>query len=100
MPLLDKLSNEDKDIVIMGDFNINLINYIDDNTGNLLDTMFSQYFLLHITTAIRITRNTKTVTDNIFYNKALNNIISGNLTNIIFDHLTLFLTEPSDFSEK
>ena len=25
-PLLDKLSNENKDIMIMGDFNINLIN--------------------------------------------------------------------------
>ena len=26
MPLLDKLSNENKDIMIMGDFNVNLIN--------------------------------------------------------------------------
>ena len=49
-PLLDKLSNENKDIMIMGDFNINLINYNDDkNTGNFLDTMFSQYFLPYIT---------------------------------------------------
>ena len=30
----------------MGDFNIKLINYNDDkNTGNFLDTMFSQSFL-------------------------------------------------------
>ena len=29
-PLLDKLSNENKNIMIMGDFNINLINYNDD----------------------------------------------------------------------
>ena len=43
-PLLDKLSNENKDIMIMGDFNINLINYNDDkNTGNFLDTMFLAY---------------------------------------------------------
>ena len=34
---------ENKDIMIMGNFNINLINYNDDkNTGNFLDTMFSQ----------------------------------------------------------
>ena len=26
MPLLDKLSNENKDIMIMGDFNVNLLN--------------------------------------------------------------------------
>ena len=29
-PLLDKLSNENKDIMIMGGFNINLINYNDE----------------------------------------------------------------------
>ena len=46
-PLLDKLSNENKDIMIMGDFNINLINCNDDkNTGSFLDTMFSQSFYL------------------------------------------------------
>ena len=45
-PLLDKLSNENKDIMIMGDFNINLITYNDGkNTGNFLDTVFSQSFL-------------------------------------------------------
>ena len=46
-PLLDNLSNENKDIMVMGDFNINLITYNDDkNTGNFLDTMFSQSFFL------------------------------------------------------
>ena len=92
-PLLDKLSNENKDIMIMGDFNINLINYNDDkNTGNFLDTMFSQSFLPYITTPTRITRNTKTLINNIYYNKPVNNIIS--------DHLIQFLIEPIDFSEK
>ena len=100
-PLLDKLSNENKDIMIMCDFNINLINYNDDkNTGNFLDTVFSQSFLPYITTPTRITRNTKTLIDNIYYNKPLNNIISGNLSSIISDHLIQFLIEPLDFSEK
>ena len=100
-PLLDKLSNENKDIMFMGDFNINLINYNDDkNTGNFLDTMFSQSFLPYTTTPTRITRNTKTLADNIYYNKPLNNIISGNLSSIIFDHLIQFLIEPLYFSEK
>ena len=90
-PLLDKLSNENKDIMIMGDFNINLINYNDDkNTGNFLDRMFSQSFLPYITTSTRVTRNTKTLIDN----------ISGNLSSIISDHLIQFLIEPLDFSEK
>ena len=87
-PLLDKLSNENKDIIIMADFNINLINHNDDkNTGNFLDTMLYQSFLPYITIATRITRNTKTHIDNIYYNKPLNDIISGNLSSIISDHL-------------
>ena len=46
MSLLDKLSNENKDIVIMGDFNINLINYNNDkHSGHFFDTMLSQSFL-------------------------------------------------------
>ena len=52
----------------MGDFIINLIKHNEDqNTGNFLDTMFSQSFLPYITTPTRITRNTKTLIDNIYY---------------------------------
>ena len=99
--LLDKLCNENKDIMIMGDFNINLITYNDDkNTGNFLDTMFSQSFLPYITTPTRIIRNIETLINNIYYNKPLSNIISGNLSSIISDHLIQFLIEPLDFSEK
>ena len=72
----------------MGDFNINLINYnYDKNTGNFFDTRFSQSFLPYITTPTRITRNTKTLIDNIYYSKPLNSIISGNLSGIISDPL-------------
>ena len=47
MPLLEKLSNENKDIMIMGDFNVNLINCNDDkNISNFLDTMISHSFYL------------------------------------------------------
>ena len=46
-PLLDKLSNENQDIMIVGDFKINLLTYNDDkNTGNFLDKMFSHLFYL------------------------------------------------------
>ena len=85
----------------MGDFIINLIKHNEDqNTGNFLDTMFSQSFLPYITTPTRITRNTKTLIDNIYYNKPLNNIISGNLSRIISDHLIQFLIEPLDSLKK
>ena len=87
-PSLDKLSKENKDIMIMGDFNVNLINCNGDkNISNFLDTMFFHSFLPFITTPTRITRNTKTLIDNIFYNKPLNDIMSGNLSSIISDQL-------------
>ena len=101
MPLLGKLSDKSKNIIIMGDFNANLINLNDDkNTSNFLDAMLSHSFLSFTTTATRITRNTKTLIDNIFYNKPLNDIMSGNLSSIISDHLIQFLIEPSQFTKK
>ena len=76
MPPLNKLSNENKDIMILVNFNVNLINCNDDkNSSNFLDTMLSHSFLPFITTPTRITRNTKTLIYNIFYNKPLNDIM-------------------------
>ena len=101
MPLLEKLSNENKDIMIMGDFNVNSINCSDDkNISTFFDTMLFSSFLLFITTPTRTTRNTKTLIDNIFYKKPLNDIMSGNLSSIISDHLLQFLIEPSKFTKK
>ena len=45
-------------------------------------------------------RNTKILLDNIYHNKPLNNIFSGNLSSVFSDHLIQFLIEPLDFSEK
>ena len=97
-PLLDKLSNDNKSLMIMGDSNVNFINSNDNkNTSNFLDTMLLHSFLSFITTLTRIARNTKSLIDNIFYSKPLNNIMSGNLSSIISDHLIQFLIEPSNF---
>ena len=40
---------------------------------------------------MQITANSKTLIDNIFYNDVTKNIISGNITTSISDHLTQFL---------
>ena len=83
--------------MIMGNFNINLINYNDDkNTGNFVDTMFSMFSQ----TPTRIKKNTKTLTHNIYYKKPLNNIISGILSSIIFEQLIQFFIEAIDLLEK
>ena len=79
LPLLEKLSHENKQILIMGDFNINL-NYDHKNNANFLDTMFSYSYLLFINTPTRVTGHSKTLIDNIFYNKPMLNITAGNIS--------------------
>ena len=80
---------------------LKLINCNDDkNTSNFLAIILSHSFLLFIFTPTRITRNTKTLIDNIFSNKPYNNIMSGNLSSIMSDHLIQFLIESSKFTKK
>ena len=81
LPLLGNLSREKKDILIMGDFNINLLIYNNDkDTTAFLDTMFSNSFS-PFTLPIRVENTSKTLIDNTFYNKPLiNDVIAGNLT--------------------
>ena len=96
--LLDKLSKENKIIFLLGDFNINLLNYdIHPPTNEFLDSLSSHNFLPHILQPSRVTTNSKTLIDNIFSNMAVPNIISGNLTASISDHLPQFLVAPNIF---
>ena len=48
-------------------------------------------FFLIINFPARFGPNSKTLIDNIFYNNVIKNIISGNITTLISDHLTQFL---------
>ena len=96
--LLDKLSKENNTIFLLGDFNINLLNYdIYPPTNEFLDSLSSDYFLPHILQPSTVTTNSKTLIYNIFSNMAVPNIISGNLTASISDHLSQFLVAPNIF---
>ena len=96
--LLDKLSKENKTIFLLGDFNINLLNYdIHPPTNEFLPSLSSHYFLPHILQPDRVITNFKTLIDNIFSNVAVPNIISGNLTVSISNHLPQFLVAPNVF---
>ena len=99
-PLLEKLSHENKQIRITGDFIINLLTYDDKNTANFLNTMFSYSYLTFINTPTRVTGHSKTLIDNIFYNKPMLNITAGNISSVISDHLIQFLIEPSSSNAK
>ena len=95
LPLLETLFHENKHILIIGDFNINLLNYDEKNTANFLDTMFSYSYLPFINTPTRMTDCSKALVDNIFYNKPTLNITAGNISSVISCHLIQFFIELS-----
>lgn len=86
--LLKKLETENKDIILMGDFNINLLNYNKhEETNFFVDQLFSNSLLPSITKPTRVTTHSKTLIDNIFTNSTEHLLFSGNLTTFISDHL-------------
>ena len=97
--LLDKLSKENKTVFLLGDFNIDLLNYDQHSlTNELLDSLSSHMLLPHIVQPTRIRNNCKTLIDNIYSNVIIPNNISGNITAAISDHLPQFLIAPNIFS--
>ena len=98
-PLLDKLCNENKQVFLIGDFNIDLLQYNNhEPINNFLDTLTSNMFLPQIILPTRITSHSKTLIDNIFTNEILPDCFSGNITSTISDHLPQFLIIPNFFS--
>ena len=96
---MDKLSKENKTVFLLGDFNIDLLNYDQHSlTNEFLDSLSSHMLLPHIVQPTRIRNNSKTLIDNIYSNVITPNNISGNITATISDHLPQFLIAPDIFS--
>ncbi|XP_068757218.1 uncharacterized protein [Montipora capricornis] len=88
---LGKISRENKICFLLGDFNINLMNYQHHHsTGQFLDEMYSNMLLPLITRPTRITPHTATLIDNIFVNNFFVRSRSGLLFTDISDHLPVF----------
>ena len=90
-PLLNKISSENKFLVLMGDFNINLL-HCDKSlpNANFLDTFGAYHMLPQITLPTRITSQSNTLIDNIFISDTSLPTSSGNLMVGISDHLPHF----------
>ena len=87
--LLHKLSSENKSVILLGDFNVDLMKYDNHHSTNeFLDSLSSHLFLPHITQPTRIRDSSKTLIDNIFSITLIENTISGNLTATTSDHLS------------
>ena len=85
---LEHLSNEHKDIYLMGDFNIDLS--LHNNSSRRLKNILLSYALRpHIGQPTRITNSTQTLIDNIFSNNYTDSI-NGIIYSDISDHLPIF----------
>ena len=89
--LLEKLSCEKKEIILMGDFNINLPNHDSDkDTTDFVGTMPASSSYPNINTPTQIAATSKTLIVNIFYNDFTKKVVAGNITTSISDHLTQY----------
>ena len=89
--ILSQLTRENKNIFIMGDFNINLLTCENHPESNDFILMLNSFFLLPYIQPTRITERSATLIDNIFTNTYSMNAISGNLVSKISDHLPQLL---------
>ena len=93
--MLEKVSVENKEVYLMGDFNINLLNYESNReTADFLNNMHSNSLVPYITLSTHSTSRSKTLTGNIFFNEINEAAISGNLITDISDHHAQFLITP------
>ena len=75
--LVSIISEENKTMFLMGDWNLNLMNLsCHQATGEFLDLMFSRIFFPLITHPTRITSHKASLIDNIFTNEPLNQSMS------------------------
>ena len=94
--VLDKISRENKEVYLLGDFNIDLLKVQQDShIDDYYNLLCSNFLVPHITLPTRITSKSETLIDNIFSNNMdIHHIISGNLTISISDHLPQICIVP------
>ena len=78
--LLEKLSIENKTIVVLGDFNVDLLkHYINSEISNFLHAIYSTPLLPHIACPTCTTATSATLVENTFSNNCNSPYTSGNL---------------------
>ena len=99
-PLLTDIQKEEKTSMLMGDFNINLLNAeTNTNISEFYDNTSSHFFAPYILQPTRLTKNSKTLIDNIFQNSIEFETFSRNLAFLISDHFPQLLI-LKDFHRK
>ena len=90
---LNKIHKLKKHIYLVGDFNINLINYASNNNAkNFINTLLQNNFIPTINKSTRITNRSSTLLDNIITNNFHNNpLYTGIIQTDLSDHFPTFL---------
>ena len=96
-PLISKITKEKKTCYLAGDFNMDLLHLEKENDiKDYFDLLTTNNFMPLITIPTRIAKSSKTLIDNIFFNEFSSEIISGNLTVGISDHMPQFTLIPNN----
>ena len=93
-PILSRLDNCNNDIIIAGDFNINLLKLNEnDMFSSFFDTVISHSLYPQITLPTRFTRTNRTLIDNLFcrLHKSILENTAGILTKRFSDHQPYFM---------
>ena len=90
---LQGLNNSGKQVIVLGDININFLQYCNDNrTAVYLDMLFDSGFMPITTKATRITDHSKTLIDHIYTNVPQKVLKASICLAGISDHLPVFCT--------
>jgi len=96
------IKKENKNVIITGDFNYNLLNYQKDKkVNNFLSILLENLYLPHITGPTHVTEQNPSLIDNIFFNNLNKECTSGNLLYKLSDHLPSFIfIDETDYTKK
>ena len=87
------IHRENKDVFIMGDMNIDLLQYSNHyKTNDYTEEIFSQGYLPLTTKPTRLTSHSATLIDHIYTNSRSSEITSGIIVTDISDHFGIFST--------
>ena len=97
--LLDKISKKKKRIFVLGDFNVNLLKYNEDqSTNKYLGSLALNSLIPNTLQPTSLTSHSNTFIGNIFVNVFSSEAVFGNITATISDHLPQFLFIPNVLS--
>ena len=98
--LLQKNSKEQKNVFLLGHFNVDLLKHDKHaETNEFIYSPSCYMYLTYILHPTRVTGHSQTIIDNIFSNYVLKEAVCGNVTSTISDHLPKVFFIPTMFSD-